>query len=396
MQQINVDIRDKIFVGIVEDNKDPNRKGRLKVRVQGVFDTIPMEDLPYSSPYRGLAGKSFEVPAIGKIVNVIFLNDDIYDPHYIYSENYNINLERKLKSLSEDDYLNFVALLFDERTQIFSDDESFTLDYKYNKVTIDSTSINLELKDNNQKLNLGTKTADQEAVLGTNFFAWMDKFVNKLLIPTSLTGNLAAPVIRPELDALLLEYQAIRESFVSDNVFLNDDKKIKKTKRTPKTSVIKDDDDLTIDLTVEYNEPKPKKLLKSEYVSKDFKEKVNEEREKSVEKEVESQSSKFVSDDVLLGDTATEDLLMKTNEDGTSYRSYYKIVDGEEVETDGYEYSKYSDDKKIKIKKASGMEPVVSKTIVTSGKKKDVVYRSTSDGKIAVFDKKTKKFIRYK
>jgi len=387
MQQINVDIRDKIFVGIVEDNKDPNRKGRLKVRVQGVFDTIPMEDLPYSSPYRGLAGKSFEVPAIGKIVNVIFLNDDIYDPHYIYSENYNINLERKLKSLSEDDYLNFVALLFDETSQVYTNGDEFIIDHKYNKIRIDNNSINIELKDNSQKINLGDKTADQEAVLGTNFFAWMDKFINKLLVPTTLTGNLAAPIIRPELDMLLMEYKVIRETFVSDNVFLNDDNKIKKLKRSPETSVIKDDDDLTIDLTDKFNEPKPKKLLKSEYVSKDFKEKVNEEREKAVDKEVESQPSKFIIDDAPF---------VSQNEDGTEYITYIKVVDGETIETDESEYAQYKDFKKLNVKKSSGLEPKIIKTIPTSGTKKDIIYRETEDGKIAIFDKKTKKFIRYK
>src|SRR5574344_1040263 len=107
------------YVGIVEDNKDPNRKGRIKVRVQTLYHTIPVEDIPYAYPFASLAGKEFQVPAIGKLVNVLFLSDDLYSPYYIYSENYNENLQRKLKSLSDEDYVNFTGLLFDESTQIY-------------------------------------------------------------------------------------------------------------------------------------------------------------------------------------------------------------------------------------------------------------------------------------
>ena len=387
MQKINVDIRDKIFVGIVEDNKDPNRKGRIKVRVQSIFDNIPLEDIPYASPYRDLAGKSFRLPSIGKIVNVIFLNDDIYDPNYIYSENYNINLENKLKNMNEDDYVDFVSLLFDERTQIFSDEKDFVLDYKYNKFRIDDKSINVELKDNNQKLNLGSKDPNQEAVLGTNFFKWMDKFIRKLLVPTTLTGNLAAPIIRPELDALLLEYQAIRSTFVSKNVYINDNGKIKKLKRDPSTSVVKDDKDFTMDLSNIVSEPEPKNLIKTDYLGEKSKENIKKERDKSVEKELESLPTKFIVDDAPF---------VNENKDGTEYVAFYKILDGDTVETDEVEYLQYKDSKKLEIKKNSGLDQTINKSIPTMGDKKDIEYRETQDGRIAIFDSVTKKFIRYK
>ena len=158
------------YVGIVEDNKDPNRKGRIKVRVQTLYHTIPVEDIPYAYPFAGIAGKEFQVPAIGKLVNVLFLSDDLYSPYYIYSENYNVNLQNKLKDLSDDDYVDFSALLFDEKTQIYVKNNTLTVDQLLNKMTIDNSTINLELKDNNQKLNLGTKNAEQNAVLGKRFF----------------------------------------------------------------------------------------------------------------------------------------------------------------------------------------------------------------------------------
>ena len=91
-----MDVQRRIYIGIVEDNKDPNRRGRIKVRIQTLFHEIAVEDLPYASPLAGLAGKDFQIPAIGKLVNVLFFADDIFDPYYVFSEKYNINLQNKI------------------------------------------------------------------------------------------------------------------------------------------------------------------------------------------------------------------------------------------------------------------------------------------------------------
>lgn len=239
----------KLYMGIVEDNIDPNKKGKIKVRVQSLYNSIPTEDIPYASPFMDLAGKSFKVPSIGKIVNILFLTDDLYDPYYIFSENYNINLENKLKSLDNNEYVNFIAMLFDERTQIYANDEELTIDHLYNKITINKESINHELKDNSQKLNLGDRGADQEAVLGTRWFEWFNKFVNTLLQPTSLLGNLASPIVKPKIDKLLVEYLKIQPTFVSNHVKIVDNNEVSKLKRIPKTDTTKEDKSL-IDNTI--------------------------------------------------------------------------------------------------------------------------------------------------
>jgi len=135
-----MNINKKLYLGLVEDISDPDKLGRIKVRVQGVFDKIPVEDIPWSNPFKSLDGKSFNLPSVGKIVNVMFFNNNIYEPTYIYSENYNINLEDVLKDYSDEEYKKFVALLFDHKTQIYSDNKNLTLDYKYNKITIDNKS----------------------------------------------------------------------------------------------------------------------------------------------------------------------------------------------------------------------------------------------------------------
>ena len=246
------------YVGIVEDNKDPNRKGRIKIRVQTLYHNIPVEDIPYAYPWGGIAGKDFQIPAIGKLVNVLFLSDDLYSPYYIYSENYNINLQNKLKDLSEDEYTDFVALLVDERTNLFADSKEFTIDHLFNKITINNNSINLELKDNTQKLNLGTKDSTQDAVLGTRFFDWMDKFISELLKPSSLIDSNGASVIKPKLQILCNEYKALRPNFTSDNVKIVDNKAVQKLERTPATINTKNDVDLVI--PPEINKANKKKL----------------------------------------------------------------------------------------------------------------------------------------
>lgn len=217
----------KIFFGIVEDNKDPNRKGRIKVRVQSVFDDIPLEDIPYASPSYSVDGKSFNVPAIGKVVSVVFAWGDQYQPYYVYSNYFNVNLQKKLESLSDEEYVGFTALTFDNKCQIYIDDTDLTLDYLFNKITISNTNINLELKDNQGKVTLGTVDADQQALLSNHWFEWFDKFVNELIKPSSLiapNGN----VLKPNLETILTEYKSIKETFKSKNVYISDNDKIKK------------------------------------------------------------------------------------------------------------------------------------------------------------------------
>ena len=244
-----MELQKDFFVGIVEDNKDPNRKGRIKVRVQSLYHDFEIEDIPYAHPLAGLAGKEFQVPAIGKLVNVYFFSSDLYSPYYIYSENYNENLRRKLKSITDDDvYTNFTAILFDEKTQIYMEKNELTIDQLLNKITINNTSINHELKDNEQRLNLGRKNATQDAVLGTNYFEWMDKFIKELKNPFSLMGNLGAPILKPKLDILIAEYLLNRPNYVSKHVKIVDNGDVKKLKRTPDTIKNKEDIDLVFEI----------------------------------------------------------------------------------------------------------------------------------------------------
>jgi len=77
---------DGLFSGIVVDNNDPDKQGKCRIRVYGIFEKdIPDDDLPWALPdftFIGSKVGSFVVPPIDAIVKVYFDNGDIYSPHY--------------------------------------------------------------------------------------------------------------------------------------------------------------------------------------------------------------------------------------------------------------------------------------------------------------------------
>jgi len=222
----------KTYIGIVEDNNDPKRLGRCKVRIVNVFEEIDTEDIPWASPWKDINGNEFNAPEVGKVVTCVFDNGNIYKPEYIYSDHYNMNLENKLKDLSEGGYRSMKSIVFDHKTQIYSnDDEGLILDYKFHNINIQDTTIDINLKDNYSKLSLGDANADQQAILGTNFMNWMDKFVKELagLGAGPYMGNQSAPVQpTPGFVNILNEYFELRDpKFLSNNVYVNSNSEIK-------------------------------------------------------------------------------------------------------------------------------------------------------------------------
>jgi len=237
------ELKSKIFIGTVEDNEDPKKLGRCRVRVLNIFDSIPKEDLPWATPWKDLNGNQFILPEVGKVVSVVFDEGNPYKPEYIFAEHYNINLERKLSELSGKDYTSMRALMFDHKTQIYSNDgEGLKIDYKLNNINITKNDINLNLKDNFSHVNIGTPTANQKAILGDHFMDWFDEFVDNLLGPASgqdryslspFIGNAGAPVqVSPALLELLNRYKALRDvKFLSHHVNLVDNEFVQKQER---------------------------------------------------------------------------------------------------------------------------------------------------------------------
>lgn len=73
------------YIGLVIDNKDPEKLGRCKVRVHGLHDNFSSDELPWSIPEFPLAfcvKGSFMVPENGTVVYVKFDDGDLYEPIY--------------------------------------------------------------------------------------------------------------------------------------------------------------------------------------------------------------------------------------------------------------------------------------------------------------------------
>ena len=74
------------YTGKVVDNNDPDKEGKCRIRVFGVFDNnVPDEDLPWALPDFTFVGSlvgNFIVPPVGALVKVYFCQGDIYFPHY--------------------------------------------------------------------------------------------------------------------------------------------------------------------------------------------------------------------------------------------------------------------------------------------------------------------------
>ena len=223
----------KTYVGVVEDNKDPKKIGRVKARVMDVYDEMPLEDIPWANPWKDLNGNGFNTPEIGKVVMVIFDDGNDDNPEFIYADHYNINLENKLLSLSDDDYTSMKSIIFDHKTQIYvNESEGLMIDHKYNNINVTDNGVDINLKDNNVSLNLGDATAEQQAILGNHFLDWLDEFLKALQAGGLMNGG--GPALpNPSLLKLITEFQSFKDlKFLSHHVNIVDNDKVTTVKDT--------------------------------------------------------------------------------------------------------------------------------------------------------------------
>lgn len=215
------------FVGIVEDNLDPNKKQRVRIRIpylHGDETHIPTDAIPWAQPIRDNNGLSFSIPDIGKVVNVTFPTGNLYFPVYKNAEHLNINLQNKIESYDGENYASFIALCYNHNCQIFIDNESMNMFYKFNGMKVTEDNITIIKKDRNSSIKLGNDDADEPIILGDKFFKWLDAFVDALpkLFLSSSPG--AVCVASPDLINLIGQFKSNRSSFLSSSIYaINND-----------------------------------------------------------------------------------------------------------------------------------------------------------------------------
>ena len=94
------------YLGVVEDNNDPEKLCRIRVRISP-YDNFATDDLPWASPILGTHGNSsfsggFNIPEIGAQVRVYFPSKDLTAPYYTGAE---LNESNRV-TLFDDNYPN--------------------------------------------------------------------------------------------------------------------------------------------------------------------------------------------------------------------------------------------------------------------------------------------------
>jgi hypothetical protein len=184
------------YLGVVMDNKDPEFRGRAKIKVFGIFDELKDKDIPWAhqrfETSFGLNGGSgrMSVPKLGSVVHVQFNNGNYYSPEYKAVQELSPDLIDEIKR----SYDGAHSLIYDgiERLKMFyTVEKGLVIDLKDSKIIISNdNSILITHADDTSSIQLKggkiTKYADQEIeeiattrIKNTSEEVWVDgKLVN--------------------------------------------------------------------------------------------------------------------------------------------------------------------------------------------------------------------------
>lgn len=112
----------KSYLGVIVDVADPLKQGRAKVRVFGIFDDIPVEDLPWAEPGTaseyfggGKGGGAVSVPRIGAVVYCSFEGENYYKLYFDTIKEFSPDLVDEMNE--ENSYEGFHSLIYDSEAQ---------------------------------------------------------------------------------------------------------------------------------------------------------------------------------------------------------------------------------------------------------------------------------------
>jgi hypothetical protein len=134
--------------GIVIDNKDPDKLGRVKYRIQGMHDKIPDSDIPWTFPYNtgepnsGKTG-NVSVPQVGSAGVIKFSSDDMYDGRMVGTPTNKKSQVKELtggKDTTGNDYPNVSSSIDASGNRITVNHKRKTVDFEHvsgTHITID-------------------------------------------------------------------------------------------------------------------------------------------------------------------------------------------------------------------------------------------------------------------
>jgi hypothetical protein len=137
------DLRNTSWLGEVVDIEDPQKIGRIKVKVYGKFDDLDNESIPWAMPGNNISagsadgGSFFSVPKLGSVVSIKFDNGNIYYPEYFFNQ----HLSQDARKEIENSYENAHIIVYDTVTEgalkiFFTEEKGLMLDYKQTQINI--------------------------------------------------------------------------------------------------------------------------------------------------------------------------------------------------------------------------------------------------------------------
>ena len=194
------DLRNTSWLGEVVDIADPQKIGRIKVKVFGKFDELDNESIPWAYPGNNISagsadgGSFFSVPKMGSIVSIKFDNGNIYYPEYFFNQHLSQDARKEIENSYENAHIIVYDTVTDGKLKIFfTQEKGLMLDYKETQINIKpdkSIVIKAEnvIIDQAKSIELG-KGATEPVILGNEFL--------KLFNAHTHIGNLGAPTSPP-------------------------------------------------------------------------------------------------------------------------------------------------------------------------------------------------------
>lgn len=157
----STELKDRIWLGPVVDNNDPEKLGRCRIKVYSLFDNLEDYAVPWAFPVTNnvfAGGKggfgSISIPKIGAIVRVRFSEGNVYSPEFYGIQTIN----RAMQADISDSYLNSHVIAYDEDEEMkvyYTPGKGLELFHKDSHVTINpDSSITIEHKDSQSIIEL--------------------------------------------------------------------------------------------------------------------------------------------------------------------------------------------------------------------------------------------------